>query len=270
MTADAIAWIEGRWGAPGELSLPLNDRGLQLADGLFETVLIQNGQARLLEEHLGRWADCAVLLGMDPPPDQQALLPLIEDAMQRMGLGQGCGALRLNWSRGVADHRGIGLSGGMAHRFWLTLHRCQPLFGPKAVLISRSERRNADSLLSRCKSFAYGQAVQARREASQQGADDALLLNTQGTLCCGTAANLLVQRGGQWLTPPLTSGCLPGVMRGRGLETGLVQEAELGSTLQPHDQAVLINSLSCHPIDRVNGQVLATSDGEALWQGLLR
>ena len=145
MTADAIAWIEGHWGAPGELTLPLNDRGLQLADGLFETVLIQNGQARLLKEHLRRWADGAVLLGMDPPPDQHALLPLIEDAMQRLGLGQGCGALRLNWSRCGADHRGIGLRGGMAHRFWLTLHRCQPLFGPKAVLISRSERRNADT-----------------------------------------------------------------------------------------------------------------------------
>ena len=269
MTADAIAWIEGRWGAPGELTLPLNDRGLQLADGLFETVLIQNGQARLLEDHLRRWADGAVLLGMDPPPDQQALLPLIEDAMQRLGLGQGFGALRLNWSRCGADHRGIGLRGGMAHRFWLTLHRCQPLFGPKAVLISRSERRNADSLLSRCKSFAYGQAIQARREANQQGADDALLLNTQATLCCGSAANLLVKRGGQWLTPPLTSGCLPGVMRGRGLGQGVVQEAELGSTLEPNDQAMLINSLSCHPINRVNGQVLATSDGERLWRQLL-
>ena len=269
MTANAIAWIAGRWGAPGELTLPLNDRGLQLADGLFETVLIQNKQARLLEEHLQRWANGAVLMGMDSPPDQQALLPLIEDAMQRMGLGQGWGALRLNWSRGPSDDRGIALSGAMAHRFWLTLHRCQPLFGPKAVLISRSERRNADSLLSQCKSFAYGQAIQARHEASQQGADDALLLNTQGTLCCGTAANLLVLRGGQWLTPPLTSGCLPGVMRGRGLGMGLVQEAELGSTLEPNDQAMLINSLSCHPINKVNGQVLATNDGETLWQQLL-
>ena len=156
MTADAIAWIEGRWGAPGELTLPLNDRGLQLADGLFETVLIQNGQARLLKEHLRRWADGAVLLGMDAPPDQQALLPLIEDAMQRLGLGQGFGTLRLNWSRCGADHRGIGLRGGA--QFWLTLHRCQHCSGPKPCS-SHDRTAQRRHLLSRA-SFAYGQAIQ--------------------------------------------------------------------------------------------------------------
>ena len=55
----AIAWIEspeasGRWGAPEELSVPLNDRGLLLADGLFETVLMRDGQPRLLAAHLAR------------------------------------------------------------------------------------------------------------------------------------------------------------------------------------------------------------------------
>ena len=48
MRAGAIAWIAGRWGAPEELALPLNDRGLLLADGLFETVLVLQGRIEIV------------------------------------------------------------------------------------------------------------------------------------------------------------------------------------------------------------------------------
>ncbi|MGB7563969.1 MAG: aminotransferase class IV, partial [Prochlorococcaceae cyanobacterium] len=73
---NAIAWIgdpsagplSGLWGAPGALSLPLDDRGLGLADGLFETVRVENGHALLLREHLERWDRAAALLAMAPPP----------------------------------------------------------------------------------------------------------------------------------------------------------------------------------------------------------
>jgi hypothetical protein len=72
-----IAWIDGCWGDPDDLQLPLSDRGLQLADGLFETVLVRNGQPQLLQEHLQRWSDSAALLGMDVPPQRSTLQPLI-------------------------------------------------------------------------------------------------------------------------------------------------------------------------------------------------
>ena len=63
----SIAWIDGHWGTTATLSLPLDDRALLLADGLFETVLIRNGEPQLLDEHLQRWNASAALLGMDPP-----------------------------------------------------------------------------------------------------------------------------------------------------------------------------------------------------------
>jgi hypothetical protein len=169
--------------------------------------------------------------------------------------------------------------------------------------ISQLERRQATSLLSQCKTFAYGQAIQARREARSAGAEEALLLGTGGELCCGATANLLVCRGGTWLTPPLASGCLPGVMRGRALELGLVREATLdpGLLLQPADDsghhpskdsvkdsvmdsvsaALLLNSLGCRPIRAVNGQLLGPADqahgdpggasslAESFWRSLL-
>lgn len=267
----AVAWMDGRWGQPDELGVPLSDRGLQLADGLFETLLVEEGEPRLLAPHLERWRHSATLLGMEPPPGQAWLAPLIAAAVERAGLRQGSGALRLNWSRDGAGGRGISASSSAATRFWLTLQTIQTTHQPITAITSQQEQRNPHSLLSRCKTFSYGQAIQARREAEASGANDALLRNTSGELCCGTVANLLVQRRGQWLTPPLSSGCLPGVIRRRGLDLGQLEEASLGAALQGGDQAVLVNSLGCRPIRSIDGQPLQLSEaGIDLWRQLSR
>ena len=271
----AAALPQGAWGDPGELALPLADRGLLLADGLFETVLLEEGRLQLLEEHLERWRSSAELLAMAPPPDQTLILPLVAEAIARSGIRTG--ALRLNWSRGCGG-RGLDLpspeQAAPAHRFWLQLTATAPQFEAVTTWISREERRNAASRLSRCKSFAYTAQVQARREAHAAGAHDALLLSSHGQLCCGSAANLLVRHQGRWTTPPLASGCLPGVMRGRALRLGRADEAPLEpSDLKTCEGALLINSLGCRPIHRCDGTALAqvpSGQAEQLWRELLK
>jgi branched-subunit amino acid aminotransferase/4-amino-4-deoxychorismate lyase len=275
----AIAWIdgptpEGTWGAPERLCLPLNDRGLLLADGLFETLLIEAAQPRLLAEHLERWCVSAASLGMAPPPGADRVRPLLAEAVARSGLS-GTAALRLNWSRGSGAGRGLALPAPEEpqgrHRFWLQLSPWTPACTPVAVIVSGVERRNAASLVSRCKTFAYAGAIQALREARAAGADDALLLGSGGDLCCGTSANLLLRRRGSWLTPPLESGCLPGVMRGRGLALGLLREERLDvSDLLESEAALLINSLGCRPIRRCGATDLPMAAGALdLWGRLL-
>jgi branched-subunit amino acid aminotransferase/4-amino-4-deoxychorismate lyase len=275
----AIAWIdgptpEGTWGDPDRLCLPLNDRGLLLADGLFETVLIEGGTPRLLAEHLERWRVSAASLGLAPPPGADRVRPLLAEAVARSGL-TGSGALRLNWSRGSGAGRGLALPGPDEPqgrpRFWLQLSPWRPASTPVAVIVSGVERRNAASLVSRCKTFAYGGAIQALREARAAGADDALLLGSGGDLCCGTSANLLLRRKGAWITPPLKSGCLPGVMRGRGLALGLVREERLSvADLLESEAALLINSLDCRPIRRCGATDLPVPpEALDLWGRLL-
>lgn len=81
--AQPIAWIgdpsqpaeRGQWGRPNQLGLPLDDRGLTLADGLFETVLVEQGQPQLLDAHLERWRRSAALLGMEAPPTGKGSSP---------------------------------------------------------------------------------------------------------------------------------------------------------------------------------------------------
>lgn len=274
-----IAWIDGpapqgTWGDPDQLCLPLSDRGLLLADGLFETVLIQAGRPRLLEEHLARWQASAASLGMAAPPGADLVVPLLAEALVRSGL-RGDGALRLNWSRGSGGGRGLALPepGELQGRprFWLQLSPWSLASTAVSVIVSRLERRNAGSLISRCKTFAYTGAIQALREARAAGDDDALLLGGAGDLSCGTSANLLMRLGGQWITPPLASGCLPGVMRGRGLALGLVREGGLSlADLLASEGALLINSLGHRAIRRCEGRDLPLPIGaEGLWERLL-
>lgn len=292
-----IAWIDepapaGQWGPAAELGLPLNDRGLLLAEGIFETVLVLDGRPRLLNRHLARWQTGAALLGMDPPPPPARVETLIEEAIVRSGIadnsGIGNGALRLNWSRGspgAAGARGLAIPPGCRHRFWLQLSPAVPCFEPVRVIVSPTEIRSATSLLSRVKTFAYGSAIQARRQAAAAGAGDALLRSSDGGLCCATSANLLVLRGGGWCTPPLSSGCLPGVMRARALELGLAQEGVIElADLAASSGALLLNSLGCRPISHLEGTALRwqlddqptthgqgtmTREAERLWRRLL-
>jgi len=265
----------GQWGDPGALGLPLSDRGLLLADGLFETVLLEEGRLQLLADHLERWRHSAELLGLAPPPERSLILPLAAEAVARSGIRNG--ALRLNWTRGSGG-RGLDVPSPAdepaRHHFWLQLTATAPQFEPVTTWISRQERRNAASRLSRCKSFAYAAQVQARREAQASGADEALLLSTTGELCCGSAANLLVLREGRWITPPLASGCLPGVMRGRALRLDRIGEAPLEpGALKTCEGALLINSLGCRPIHHCEETALPpirSAQAEQFWRELLQ
>jgi para-aminobenzoate synthetase/4-amino-4-deoxychorismate lyase len=54
-----------------------------------------------------------------------------------------------------------------------------------------------------------------------------ILWNETGELTECSFGNLAVQLDGQWLTPPLASGLLPGVLRAELLAQGRVKEARL-------------------------------------------
>ncbi len=264
------AWFNSRWGSIQELKIPLSDRGLNLGDGIFETILVLNKQPKLLKQHLKRWASSAQILAMKSPPPDNWIEEIIHEAIDRTSLFNGNGVVRLNWSRGDSNNRGINISKESNDRFWLEINAYSPKFNPITTILSRHERRNANSKISQCKTFNYSQSIQARKEALSQGFNDALLLSTNSEICCGTTANLIIKRKGHWLTPRLASGCLPGVMRQQGVDYGLIKEMKLSAEPQDEDEWFLINSLSCHPINLFNDQRLTTlSNSKELWFLLL-
>lgn len=61
--------------------------------------------------------------------------------------------------------------------------------------------------------------------------DDVLLFNASGAIMESSICNVAFYRGGRWLTPPLTVGCIPGVFRRWLLENGRIHEADERSLL---------------------------------------
>ena len=98
-----------------------------------------------------------------------------------------------------------------------------------------------------------------RQQALGVGADEAVMANQHGRVACTAAGNIFVARGNRLLTPPVSEGALPGIIRGvllnRGELLGMkIDEALLDeSSLQQAEAIFVTNSL--------NGVVAAGYEG---------
>lgn len=126
------------------------------------------------------------------------------------------------------DARCAALDGDGAYRMKLTLAKdgtfditaapLKPLpAGPVGVLLAAAHgfapTRSGDALLlhKTTRRAEYDRAWQA---AEALGGFDMLFVNERDEVTEGGRSNLFVKLDGQWVTPPLASGVLPGVMRG--------------------------------------------------------
>ncbi|MFZ1991282.1 MAG: aminodeoxychorismate synthase component I [Alphaproteobacteria bacterium] len=62
---------------------------------------------------------------------------------------------------------------------------------------------------------------------SKQGCDEVLFLNERGELAEGSRSNVFIEHDGKLLTPPVSSGALPGTLRAELLASGQAKEAVL-------------------------------------------
>lgn len=241
-------WQNGRVLAPEDAHIPAADRGLLLGDGVFETMAVHHGRVFDLDAHLERLSAGLGLLGFAQSVDLGKL---------RAGITQYLAAehadtavLRLTVTRGSGP-RGLAPPGAPSPTILMTLSPMPaPRKEPLALHIAAVTRRNELSPLARIKALPYLDNVLALSEARAQGADDALLLNTRGTIACAAAANVFIIHNGRLQTPPVSDGALPGTMR--ALVLALAEEAGLApleislepSTLSGADHVFLTNSIT--------------------------
>jgi para-aminobenzoate synthetase/4-amino-4-deoxychorismate lyase len=82
------------------------------------------------------------------------------------------------------------------------------------------------------------------RLARHPQADDVLLVNERGELTESTIANVAVKLDGVWFTPPIESGCLPGVYRRVLLDEGRLVERPIAvGDLEQCEGLALLNSV---------------------------
>jgi para-aminobenzoate synthetase/4-amino-4-deoxychorismate lyase len=104
-------------------------------------------------------------------------------------------------------------------------------FEPEARVLLRwsSAAIDEDEPLQRYKTTWRPQYRVAEREAAEHGAFDALLCNRSGFVADGARTNVFIARIGEaaLLTPPVSDGALPGILRAEFLATGRAREARL-------------------------------------------
>lgn len=253
---DATAvWLNGALLPESEARLSIFDRGFTLGDGIFETMRVRQGRPLWLSDHLARLREGAAVLGIPVPLDDRA----IENGLLGLIEARGCpeASLRLTMSRGPSQARGVWPPAlPMTPTLLATLAPFAATPRPPLRLtVARSVRRNAHSPLSLIKSLNYGDAILARREAENRGADDALMMNGAGNIACATVGNIFLRIGGLWITPPISDGVLAGTARRRLIPMlDAAERAIAPADLERADAGLISNSLSLSVIGAMDGR----------------
>jgi branched-chain amino acid aminotransferase len=222
----------GRIGEASARTLSAGQVGLLSGWGVFSTLRVVDGVPFAFERHWARISrDAAALhvpLPADPEAVRRSMLELIEanHALQ-------C-TLRL-----VVVRNG----GGM----WEGPEQSQPSdvialtadskhWGASVKLAYVPHARHAANSFAGAKMLSWAMNLTWLESAQARGFDEALLLNERGEIAECTSANIFVANGADVWTPPLSSGCLPGITREVLLEEIRLPGIRIGErVLMPED-----------------------------------
>lgn len=213
-------WIDGRLCGRDQAKISVLDHGLLYGDGIFEGLRFYHGQPFRWERHIRRLHQSAQAIALDGYWQDEQLLEGVRAVIAASGLETGY--LRVILTRGEGS-LGIDPSSCTQPSAIIICDELRMISGEQRdtglrLITSSLRRAPATGLDSRVKSLNYLLSVMGRIEARQAGADDAILLNTDGGIAEATAANLFCVREGTLLTPPTHCGALGGITRATVLE----------------------------------------------------
>jgi 4-amino-4-deoxychorismate lyase len=208
MSAPApCCWVDGQ---PAD-SVSVLERGLHYGDGLFETIAVLNGEARLLGRHLQRLATGCERLGLRAEPAQ------IGAEVRAAAAEMPRAVIKVLLTRGRALARGYALSGAeiptriMLRYPWPAEDPAAAQAGARVRIATL--RLGENPALAGVKHLNRLEQVLARREWSDPGIMDALMFSHSGDLVSGTMTNVFIVRDATLFTPRLERCGVAGVMR---------------------------------------------------------
>jgi len=263
--SDRLVYLNGSILPADEAKVSVFDRGLLYGDGLFETIRIQGGTCLRLEKHLARLVAGAGMLGFGDTLDGLDLAGAIGETVEANGLADA--RVRLTVTRGPISGPGR-LAPEPAEPTVIITADPLPTHPPRpARVIISSIRRDEQNPLSSVKSLNYLPGVLAAIEARRAGADDAILLNTQGLVAEGTVDNLFLVTGGALVTPSLDQGPLPGTVRAAVIELAprlgleVVERAVEMKELAGTEELFFTNAIQLvRPIREIAGAIIGSGD----------
>jgi branched-chain amino acid aminotransferase/4-amino-4-deoxychorismate lyase len=226
--------------------VPLSDAGFRHGVGVFETVRVEQGEARWRDWHVESIRESAGVLG----------LRVEERELTKVPQGDGL------WRWFVTE---------TGTRTWWSEGMEMP---PAAYRLEVAETGVwSSSWESRYKTLSYLNRIQARRESGKAD-EERVMLNERGEIASASMANLFWVRDGKIRTPARECGCRGGTVRrwvleksGRGVEKGRWGKKELDQA----EEIFLTNArIGLVPVREWGGRTLGGSLAEGLgrkWLG---
>jgi len=213
---ERAAIVDGEEVPESQAAVPIDNPSFLSGYGVFDTLHVLGGQPVFWAEHLARLKSGALRLGIEWPAAIDALPERIPRLAKR-NVGDQEAALRITLAPSKLE------SGGPSGAFWLATVRPIPerslrkRKGVHGAILRGGIRRP----LPEVKSTSYV----APYLPLPRGANEWILVNRAGKILEGGSSNLFIESGGRLISPPVSSGLLPGIVRawvfGRAAELGI-------------------------------------------------
>ena len=216
----------------------LDDKNWPLGTGLFETLRTENGSVQFLTRHMRRVIASARVLKI-PVPDEDLISQAIDELL--LATPHPVGRLRLSFS---------------SERFIATHESYTADSNPFKVMVSQEL---SSTVGRQYKVFPYSGRLGLLQEATAAGCDELIQIDHNDRVCEGAVSNYAFRIDGQWRTPPITAGILPGVIRALAVEKCGVVVKDLSRTdATSCEAAIVMSSLKIAlPIASIDGRSLA-------------
>jgi len=260
-TGEMFVFLNGQFMPEAQAVVPAHDRGFLYGDGLFETMRVFNSRPFRMAQHLERMVRGAEFLKIKMPFTPKELQNFAAELIEKNQAPDSI--LRATLTRGPGE-RGYSPGDAAQPTMLMSLHPAEPLNAaqpPRWALVTASHQIPASDPLAAFKTTSKLLQIVARAEAEARGADEALMINTNGEVAEAAGANLFWVYRDKICTTPTGRGALPGITRAIVLE--ICQVIGLPTTKRVIKPEALKNAEGIFLSQSALGVIVVTShDGE--------
>jgi branched-chain amino acid aminotransferase len=262
-------WLDGKWCDRTTATVSVYDHGLLYGDGVFEGIRVYGGKIFKLSEHLDRLYDSAKAIWLTIPIPKDEMAAVTEEAVRRSGIAEAY--IRHIVTRGVGD---LGLDPRKCPKASvIIIVDTIRLFAEEVyetglrVVTAGTPIPHREALSPRVKSLNYLPHILAKIEGIHSGADEVLMLDSEGHVAEGSGQNLFLIKRGVVRTPAPYAGILKGVTRDVVIELAREAGHEVQETMLNRydvytaDEAFFTGTASeLIAIRQVDGRIIGTGN----------
>ena len=204
-----LGYVNGKFVSLDEKVIPIDERGHQFGDGVYEVIRFYGGKPFMLAEHLERLMKSAKAIRLPVTQSADDFRQIISTAVEKSGLSD-C-YVYLQITRGIAKRNH--LFPDVPVSVTMTVREATPWAAEvreKGVsAITREDERWANCYI---KSLNLLPNILAKQEAHDAGAFEAILIR-DGVVTEGSSSNVFIVKNGTVITPPLSKHILAGITR---------------------------------------------------------